>query len=331
MSVFLIGREELLPFLAAVMSKRELIAPIKRGAVSSFEKISVPADLKSLYLVGQTNYSPKRFFFEPRLLIYEYKKDSEMGNISVPKHSTKQRVIFGLRACDSNALLVCDDVLIRDGEDIYYKANRFRTLVIGFSCASPCKNGFCDAVGHGNFRQFDLLFSQKGDDFVVHTGSPRGEQFIGDFKKFFISPKGGADADESKIPAKNFCCGSKSLDKVNLNRARLKESSSKCFSCHGCSAICPTCTCFDIQDIPDHKGHGRKYRIWDSCLDPSFSTISGVCFRSAREERVEHFELHKLKFHKNRFGRHMCVGCGRCIWVCLAGIDITKNAQPDRG
>ena len=328
MSVYLMGKEELLPFLSSVLNKRELIAPVKRGAISLFERVNSPSDLKSLYITGQTNYSPKRFFFEEWLLLYHYKNEGAQTSISVPKHSKKQRVLFGVRPCDSNALLVCDDMLIREGDDIYYKANRGRTLQIGLLCDSPCKNGFCDAVGHGDFKSFDLLFSHRGGDFIVHTGSPRGEQFVSEFKRFFITPDLKTEAEEMDIPKKNFCCGSHSFEKVKLNEAKIGESSTKCFSCHGCSSICPTCTCFDVLDIPDHKGEGRKIRVWDSCMDPKFSTISGACFRSERSERLEHFDLHKLKFHKKRFGRHMCVGCGRCIWVCLAGIDITKNVEP---
>jgi ferredoxin len=37
--------------------------------------------------------------------------------------------------------------------------------------------------------------------------------------------------------------------------------------------------------------------------------------------------MHKLSFWVDQFGTFGCVGCGRCITWCPAGIDITEEAK----
>ena len=45
-----------------------------------------------------------------------------------------------------------------------------------------------------------------------------------------------------------------------------EELGSKCLACNACAAVCPTCFCFDIQDVLDPDGQtGERQRIWDAC------------------------------------------------------------------
>jgi ferredoxin len=73
------------------------------------------------------------------------------------------------------------------------------------------------------------------------------------------------------------------------------------------------------------SGGVERGRRWASCFTRSYSAVSGGhVFREPVPDRLKQFVLHKLKYHKEKFGLQMCVGCGRCITVCLASIDITK-------
>ena len=50
-------------------------------------------------------------------------------------------------------------------------------------------------------------------------------------------------------------------------------------------------------------------------------------FREDRVERCKQFVYHKLLYFKERFGTHLCVGCGRCVEVCPVAIDLFSTAE----
>lgn len=99
-----------------------------------------------------------------------------------------------------------------------------------------------------------------------------------------------------------------------------------CLSCGKCNFVCPTCHCFNVYDEPglDLKT-GERVRVWDSCHYLTFTKVaSGEIFRKERPSRLKQRIYHKLLYTVDEFGVISCVGCGRCIEVCSAGIDIRK-------
>ncbi len=55
-----------------------------------------------------------------------------------------------------------------------------------------------------------------------------------------------------------------------------EELGGRCLSCTACSAVCPTCFCFDIRDTLDPYGEtGRRERVWDACTAPQFALVAG--------------------------------------------------------
>ena len=74
-----------------------------------------------------------------------------------------------------------------------------------------------------------------------------------------------------------------------------------------------------MQDIfyRDNDQAGERRRVWASCQVDGYSDIAGgISFRKDQGERMRFKVLHKVYHYKNRFGYHMCVGCGRCEEVC---------------
>ncbi len=98
-----------------------------------------------------------------------------------------------------------------------------------------------------------------------------------------------------------------------------QEYGSRCIGCGRCNFVCPTCTCFTMQDIfyKDNPKAGERRRVWASCQVDGYSDIAGGhSFRQSQGERMRFKVLHKVADYKKRFGYHMCVGCGRCENVC---------------
>ncbi len=120
---------------------------------------------------------------------------------------------------------------------------------------------------------------------------------------------------------------------INMLSHLLKESyddmiwdveGKKCLSCGACNIVCPTCYCFDVTDeLNMDMKTGRRYRKWDSCQLTDFCKVaSGENFRESVAARVRHRLFKKEVYLKKRFGRSGCVGCGRCIYACIANISI---------
>ena len=96
----------------------------------------------------------------------------------------------------------------------------------------------------------------------------------------------------------------------------------RCLACGSCTMVCPTCTCFDVQDsVEFNLEDGVRCRVWDSCQLGLFATVAGGHnFRAQRSSRVRHRFLRKGKYQREAYGVAGCVGCGRCAAACLAHI-----------
>ena len=103
-----------------------------------------------------------------------------------------------------------------------------------------------------------------------------------------------------------------------------EELGGRCLSCTACSAVCPTCFCFDIQDTFDPSGEaGRRERVCGRVqLAPQFAQVAGGHnFRGDGRNRVRHRMYHKLNGFLANHDRMLCVGCGRCVKACKANIN----------
>ena len=98
-----------------------------------------------------------------------------------------------------------------------------------------------------------------------------------------------------------------------------EEYNSRCINCGRCNFVCPTCTCFTMQDLfySENGKVGERRRIWASCMVDGFTDVAGGgSYRKKNGERMRFKVLHKVLDYKQRNGYHMCVGCGRCDDIC---------------
>jgi succinate dehydrogenase/fumarate reductase-like Fe-S protein len=75
----------------------------------------------------------------------------------------------------------------------------------------------------------------------------------------------------------------------------------------------------------------ERRRRWDTCFTNEFSYIHGGSIRSSVRARYRQWLLHKFSNWVEQFGTYGCVGCGRCITWCPAGIDVTEEIKRLRG
>jgi len=97
----------------------------------------------------------------------------------------------------------------------------------------------------------------------------------------------------------------------------------KCIGCGVCSFLCPTCTCFDIQDETIGGGRVERFRVRDTCQFCDFTKMGhGHNPRPSRRERVRQRISHKFKYIVRQCGICGCVGCGRCVELCPVNADL---------
>jgi ferredoxin len=77
---------------------------------------------------------------------------------------------------------------------------------------------------------------------------------------------------------------------------------------------------------PELRGAvGTEMRYWDSCMFSEYTRMAGGHNpRPGIKERLRNRYMHKLSFFAGRYGQSLCVGCGRCIEKCPAGLDISR-------
>lgn len=111
----------------------------------------------------------------------------------------------------------------------------------------------------------------------------------------------------------------------NLDNPRWDDVARRCLACGNCTSVCPTCFCANFEDTTDLSGTVERRRTWASCSDLAHSYVHGGAVRSSIKSRYRQWAAHKFSWWWDQFGVSGCVGCGRCITWCPAGIDITEE------
>lgn len=277
----------------------------------------------------------KQFLHPPRRKVWDITADmnAEPADDALPRYA-----FLGVRGCDLTAISVLGRVL--DGatptETPY--AHRHGLFVVAVNCTEPSGVCFCASMGTGPAVSpgYDLALTEHLDDdghrFVVDVGSEDGARVLAD-----ITPCPATDtqvaAARAAVPAAADRMG-RAMPDVDL-RALLRDSresphwqdvASRCFTCGNCTMVCPTCFCTTFEDVTDLEGeHAQRWERWASCFELDFSYLHGGSVRQSGESRYRQWLSHKLSTWYDQFDTSGCVGCGRCIAWCPAGIDLTEE------
>jgi len=309
---------------ASLARTRELyeVARAETGAAWQRSDASTPCDWEAtLPLEGI-----KRFFFPQAETLLSWQGDVPCAE----PPSSAPFALFGVRACDAAALAYQDRFFARDP---HYAVRRQSALVIGVNCLAACAGGFCATVDAGPFAAagFDLCLTRLAADAVaVVIATPAGAAALTD--GVLDERRLGAGHEEAlaraEASARASFAAEPALERAiariaQHDRARpvadaeWQRLGPSCFACTGCTNLCPTCSCFTIEDEVRGDGVVRR-RVWDSCLLEGFQReASGHDPAPRPGDRVRRFWTHKFGAAFTRdFGRFGCVGCGRCDVTC---------------
>ncbi len=312
----MLKKKGLSEFLDQLKRYYELIAPVKND-LARFEKIE---DVKDICLEKNSYFPLKEYFFKKEETLFSF----DGKKIIAPKLNVPERVFFGIRRCDLNAIMKQDKVFIKDAKDPYYTAAREKSFLLGYHCNNALSPYcFCGSMDLADF--YDLMFYDRKKFLLAESGSEKGDFLIKKFSKFFSKTNIKINDKEKIIHRTNR------LEKKDIsglyNNPDWKRGVDICLSCGACTALCPTCYCFEIYDNVriDNIDKGERKRKWSSCQLQDFTRVAGNhVFRKEREERFKHRIYHQLQYFKEKYGMQMCVGCGRCIEGCPTRIDFVK-------
>lgn len=224
-------------------------------------------------------------------------------------------ILIFLRSCDMHALKRIDDIYLRNKfEDPYYKKLREKAKFVLMGCEKSFDNCFCVSMETNKTDEYNAYVKQSNEEVYLDVKDE-------ELEKVFIKLN-----NESLNVTPDFV----ESNDINVNipdNLELKvmdskvwsEYSERCIACGRCNFVCPTCTCFTMQDIfyKDNGKAGERRRVWASCQVDGYTDMAGGhSFRKDKGQRMRFKVLHKVYDYKKRWGYHMCVGCGRCDDAC---------------
>jgi ferredoxin len=297
----------------------------------------------------------KRFLRPPRekILDVDLGPDGEPDFHEPDAGDEPPLAFLGVRPCDLRALEILDRVLLVPDARSAYATRRARAFIVVVECTEPAETCFCVSAGSGpglgaadndagRSPRYDLVLTELPADhgrldapyFLARTGSCRGAEV---FRAVTHRPADAATAAAARAAVERAAGAmSRALPNIDL-RALMAASTGarhwrdiaqRCLACGNCTLVCPTCFCASTEDATDLTGeHAERWLSWDSCFDLDFSYVHGGEVRPSAEARYRQWATHKFATWHDQFGTGGCVGCGRCIAWCPAGIDLTAELR----
>jgi formate hydrogenlyase subunit 6/NADH:ubiquinone oxidoreductase subunit I len=327
------GRDVFKDFVKSLISNYEFIGPKKKDkAVHDFVPIKDISELDINY--KRTTIPPaKKILFPPdeKLVTYEVNEKIKVR----PLIESSEKVLFGINAWDINGMNFLDRFFVTDFIDENYLERRKKLIVIGMD-SEPTETNFSPSMDSEYAKDgFDLYLTELKDRYFIRINTARGDEIL---KKYAVTED--ALVKDFK-DYNNYMDNYRKKFKLNVNIKDFydnfeliydddefwKRVAKNCYSCGSCNLACPTCFCFNVKDdIELNLKDGNKTREWDSCMLPEYGLVAGgLNFRPDKENRLKQRYRCKLKTFFDKFGRYACVGCGRCIEVCLAKINIADD------
>lgn len=331
--VYVIEKPDMAKWLDRLLEIAEVIAPVAgHGGDVVFSTVSSPAQV--LWDFENPLHPPKQFLLPQTDPLVTIKRNGQRHEVA-PIYDESRRILFNARSCDVKGIAFLTRMHQMEPADASYLRRSNSLTVVSLTCNTPCPLGFCVCTDSGPFLSggYDIQLTDLGKNYLVEVGSAKGEAAVSNAANLF-RPASEGDVSQRKrleMAARNrfgqetchFASAMRHISTGRVQDSLWGKISDWCLECGGCSLICPTCYCFSVRDRA-RDGDWIRCRTWDSCQYAAFTLeASGHNPREHRKERMKRRFFHKASAqYYLRDGMVGCVGCGRCIKVCLGTADM---------
>ena len=340
MKYAVIKKEDIPRWLEHLKKKARLYAPKKKENRFIFRPVKDVNEVCLEYI--PTILPPKKYYFPQKEKLLKFSIEPFKTAKAIAEF--EEYILFAVHTCDI-AGIQCMDVVFRDGpEDPNYLNRKDKMSIIGIECLNYCDEyANCASMATNVPRGgYDLMLVDLGEKFILHINSEKGERLI----KGLAYIKEARDADMESLERVREAKKKNFKEELNAPLPEVYQSfdrsfhspvwedvGKRCVACGNCTAVCPTCYCFDVADEVDLSlNEGIRYRIWNSCQMDDFAKVAGgEDFRKGRSSRQRHRYYRKFKYPVDKFNRYFCTGCGRCTRSCMAGISLVDTVNSLRG
>lgn len=327
-----IAKKDVNKFLARLLKNYAVYAPTQVANYVSFRQITSPGEVVWDCLV--TREPPKGVFFPQTEVLFRYESREKGVDLQSTEMVERQRVLWGIRSCDAQAMLVQDMVFdTPDARDVYYINKREKTTLVGIGCNEPLSTCFCTSVGGEPFKKkgLDLFLTDIGDSYLAEALTDKGKKLL---KGAYFRDATRADLKAAKAVEKAALAQLPEAVDIETVKQRLDQMidspfwddvQATCLGCGVCTFLCPVCHCFDIVD-EGTAACGQRVRNWDTCQYCIYTLeASGHNPRPTGRERARQRLMHKFDYYLVNQGVIGCVGCGRCVQLCPVNLDIRQT------
>lgn len=287
------------------------------GLFSDNDRIRyAPVDtVQEIVFDEKASYSFKEALTPPSQTLFHFTDDADPEAAVRETFAPATPTIVFLRACDLHAVRRLDAIYLQNGpEDVYYRRMRDKMRFVLLPCEQSFEHCFCVDMGTNRAENYDASIIRRDGKYIVDCRCDAWSALFASFSE------GEADGTppyvkENKVHASI----PEGLSLDVMRSTQWDEYDSRCIACGRCNFVCPTCTCFSMQDFfyTDNGRLGERRRVWASCMVDGFTNVAGGGeYRSRNGQRMRFKALHKVYDFNKRFGFQMCVGCGRCDAVC---------------
>jgi len=328
MSDKIIAKTDLRQWLASLVAGNDVIAPLGReGGPAQWKAIDGNQEID--LGAGQMVMAAKEYLLPVHDVLWRYETKKGEEKLEQPELPDRPTVMVGLRLCDARAISVLDSVYM-DGRfrDPYYATRREKLALVATVCDDPRWSCFCTSVGDLDewAKGVDVLLTDLGDNVYAAPVTEKGKQLVQG--SFFKDPTEDQTKKKAEVwenlkamPKKPFA-GKNITENVSWDAAIWDDMAKRCLGCGACSYQCPSCSCFDIQDITTGS-LVERYRCRDTCQFTDFTLMgAGHNPRPEKKMRTRQRVMHKFKYQMEQFNIIGCTGCGRCIESCPVNIDM---------
>lgn len=330
----LLNKSDFDDFILCLARIQKLAAPVKCGEKSfAFGEVTSGDEVSLKYI--PTILPPKKYFLPQNETLVEYDKKENKWEATL---YSEEFTIFGVHTCDLAGIQCLNTVFSDKPADTNYNLRKNSILIIGLECNDYCDEYASCALMENHIPKggYDLLFTELENSFVIHVNTHAGEELIEKLAMVRTADsvtlkeldalrtrKSAAFKPEIDISRKAL----KPLFENAFHNDVWKDINDRCLSCGNCTNVCPTCYCYDMEDIIDlDMNKGKLIRKWDSCQSRPFAMIAGgENFRPERGGRQRHRYMRKFNYPYDKYSRYFCTGCGRCSRTCMAKINLKET------